>query len=71
MKPTAYARKLTPWLNAAYWATVTALILAGAWNILGAFDSSSEIVSYFISGLAVVLIMIRFIVLRRRARSRN
>jgi heme A synthase len=71
VKRTTRAPESAPWLNAAYWAVIAALIVLGVINILGAFGSSAQVVSYVTFGIAVTLIMTRLVLLRRRANRRN
>jgi fatty acid desaturase len=69
MRQTTQTPRSIPWLNVAYWATAAMLAVLGLITFFGAFGSSSEIVSYIIFGMVIVLCTTRFIVLRRRARS--
>ena len=59
------------WLGAAYWPVVVAVIILGVINILGAFGSASEVVSYITFGLAAALIATRLLLTWRRASTRR
>jgi uncharacterized membrane protein len=71
MRRTTHTAKSIPWLNVGYWAAAATLAVLGLFTFFGAFGSSSEIVSYIIFGMVVVLITTRFIIAGRRLGSRN
>ena len=73
MKRTTDTPKPVPRFDVAYWVAAVTLAILGLMTLFGAFGSSvfAKILSYILIGMAVVLYTARWIVLRRRARSRN
>jgi hypothetical protein len=73
MKRTTDTPKPVPRFDVAYWAAAVTLAVLGLMTLFGAFGSSefAKILSYILIGIAVVLYTARWIVLRRRARSRK
>ena len=73
MKRTTHTPRPVPRFDVAYWVAAVTLAVLGLMTLFGAFGSAefAKIISYIVSAVATALITARWIVLRRRARSRN